>query len=96
MNVTLEYTCEMDERDWFEVHDKGVFQHAVAVLPGGRRVPVSFWDPIRLRQDIEFHFNRGKTCFSEVGLIVVPSITHENMTVAVNELYVQSFFEHLR
>ena len=93
MNVRLEFGCTMDARSIEEVRDKGYFQYGIAVLPDGRRVRLSFWDPIRLSQDLETEVQLGRTCIGEPGLIVVPSVTPDNMLAAVNELDTRGYFD---
>lgn len=95
-NVRLEFGCTFDARTIEEVRNKGYFQHAIACLPDGRRVRVSFWDPVRLSQDMEIETGLGRSCIGEPGLIVVPRVTPDNMLAAVNELYSKGYFDQLR
>jgi hypothetical protein len=91
----LIFECEFDERAAEEVELKGFFQHAAVCLPDGRRMKLSFWDPVRLAQDLETDLGNGRTCFAEPGLIVVPRVSVENMRRAVSELYRTGYFDHL-
>jgi hypothetical protein len=95
-NIQLEFECTFDARTIEEVRDKGYFQYAVAVLPDGRRVRLSFWDPIRLSQDMETETRLGRSCIGEPGLIIVPHVTPDSMLAAVKELYSKGYFERLR
>jgi hypothetical protein len=93
---TLSFSCEMDARAFYEIELKGFFQHTLVNLPDGTRVRVSFWDPIRLSQDLKTATERGKSCIAEPCIIILPKITLANMTAAVEELYRSGYFERLR
>lgn len=99
MNVaqtpTLVFTCEFDERTAWEVEQKGFFEHALTRLPNGLEIHVCFWDPIRLSQDLETGLKHGMSCFAEPGLIVVPSVTVDNMKSAIVQLYCNGYFDRL-
>lgn len=90
---TLIFTCEMDERAEWEIEQKGFFAHAVVVLPEGRKVPVFFYDPVRLAQDLESDLEHGHKCVAEPGMIVIPAVTIDNMRAAVAELYASGYFK---
>ena len=68
-------TCDFDSQTAFEVERKGWFEQAIVKLPNGTEVPVCFWDPVRLTQDLETDVNQGRFCFAEPGLIVIPKVT---------------------
>lgn len=93
---TLTFACELDERAEWEIESKGFFFHGVVHLPEGGSVGVCFYDPVRLSQDLESYREQGKKCLAEPGLIVIPSVTVENMRAAVAELYQDGYFHHLR
>jgi hypothetical protein len=46
---------------------------------------MTFYDPVRLRQEIEDDLQRGSVFF-EPNLVVVPSVTRQNMEKAVRTL----------
>ena len=89
----LVFESEFDDRTAFEAEMKGWFSAAAVRLPGGRVVPVCFFDPIRLSQDVTFAFERGQSCFTEPGLIVVPKITVECMVKAVLQCFAEGYFD---
>src|SRR5882724_6336928 len=95
-NVTLSFTCDFDEKTAWEVKHKGWFEQAIVHLPDGSNVPVCFWDPGRLLQDLETDLKAGRTCIAEPGMIVIPQVTVKNMTAAVEELYSRGYFDRLR
>jgi hypothetical protein len=94
--VTLSFACDIDERTEWEIQQKGWFEQALVHLPDGSNVPVCFWDPVRLSQDLETELKSGRTCISEPGMIVIPHVTVENMKAAVEELYRRGYFDSLR
>ena len=89
----LVFSVDFDERTAEEVLQKGWFRAAFALMPNGARVPLAFFDPVRLRQEIDAALHSGSSCFAEVCLIVVPEITKECMEAALRELYGSRFFE---
>ncbi len=95
-HVTLSFTCDFDERAEWEIERKGYFEHAIVHLPDGGTVPVCFWDPGRLSEDLETDLKSGRTCIGEPGMIIIPCVTVENMRVAVEELYHRGYFDRLR
>src|SRR5690349_3214757 len=94
--TTLSFTCDFDNRTEWEIQQKGWFQHGVARLPDGSSVPVCFWDPVRLIQDLEADLEAGKTCIAEPAMIVIPQVTVRNMQAAVEELYNAGYFDRLK
>ena len=67
-----------------EVEAKGWFAEAKLVL-SGKQHRLTFYDPVRLGQEIEDQLQRG-TAFFEPNLVVIPSVTRENMEKAVDIL----------
>lgn len=64
-----------------EVERKGWFAHAT-VLKNGIRQDVTFYDPVRLQQDVELELTSGPVELDE-PIIVVEAVTKENMEKAV-------------
>jgi hypothetical protein len=96
IGVTLSFAFDLDERAEWEIQQKGYFEHAVVFLPDGSALPVSFWDPVRLAQDLEIDVRSGGTCIAELGMIIIPEVTVENMKAAVKELHQRGFFARWR
>lgn len=95
-HTILSFTCDFDERTEWEIQQKGWFEQAVARLPDGSTVPVCFWDPVRLTQDLEADLKSGRSCIAEPGMIVIPEVTVKNMQAAVEELYNAGYFDRLK
>ncbi len=91
----LLFTCQFDERTEFEVEQKGWFEQVAVRLPNGGVIPVCFWDPVRLGQDLESAREHGRNCFAEPGLIIVPRVNREYMESAVLQLFNEGYFSRL-
>jgi hypothetical protein len=94
--ATLTFSCEIDERVEWEIGQKGYFEHATVRLPEGTNVPVCFWDPVRLSQDLKTDLQQGRKCLAQPGMIILPKVTVDNMRAAVEELYQRGYFKHLK
>jgi len=84
-----------DEQARFEIPFKGWLSAYVESEDGGR-YPVYFSDPTRLQQDLEEELQLGKPYFAMPGLIILPEVTIEAIEEAVQLLWKQGFFAHLR
>ena len=67
-----------------EVESKGWFAEATLTFLGKKHW-MTFYDPVGLRQEIEDELQRGSVFF-EPNLVVVPSVTRQNMEKAVKTL----------
>src|SRR5262249_28693999 len=79
----VEFPEGFDDFAW-EVESKGWFQGAIAVV-AGRRYSVTFYDPVRLAQDIETEL-KERALFFERNMIVVPSVTRAHMEAAIEAI----------
>lgn len=93
---TLQFVTEFSERDAEEARARGYLSHVVVQFDGDRLYPVLFYDPVRLQQDLEEDAKFGHPFIAEPGMIIVPEVTREAMTYAVEHLAQEGFFEHLR
>lgn len=55
----------------------------MAETDNGKRHRLFFYDPVRLRQDLEEEIRQGRAAVAEHGLIVVPEVTKENIEKAL-------------
>jgi hypothetical protein len=83
MTTTLNLPDGYDEYDWRDVEAKGWLESA-KVWRDGREYSVAFYDPVRLAQEVASDLSRGRY-FSAERLLVVPSVTVENMADAVSK-----------
>jgi hypothetical protein len=86
---------DFDERAAFEMPFKG-WLNTFVELDEGYRYSVHFTDPVRLQQDLDEDVNLGKPYFAEPGLIILPEVTVEAIESAVQRLWEQGFFAHLK
>ena len=80
--------ADYGEYAW-EVEAKGVFWGA-SVAAGERQTPVTFYDPVRLRQDVDEELGAGRV-FGASRLLVVERVTVENMQAAVSQAPLELF-----
>jgi hypothetical protein len=85
-----------DERAEYETPLKGFFEHAVVQAGGGSRYAVTFFDPVRLQQDLSELVKLGTPYVAEPGLIVLPEVTTDAMRAAVKDLWRNGYFEQLQ
>jgi hypothetical protein len=85
-DYSLVFPEGFDDYAW-EVESKGWFGEARLTFMG-RSYRMNFYEPVRLAQEIEAELERGSPFF-EPNLVVVPSVTRQNMETAV-EFLVQS------
>lgn len=83
MEPILRLPDDFEDYAW-EVEAKGVFWDAWIAL-GGLELPVTFYDPVRLAQDVEEDV-KSQRSFAVRHLIVVGRLTIEEMTTAVAAL----------
>ncbi len=88
---TLQFPNGFDAAIAWEAEQKGVYYQAVVRLPGGDRVQVGFYDPVRLAQDL----GDNQCCIALPGMIIIPRVTLECMLRAVKQLYREKYFDSL-
>lgn len=74
---------DFDSYAW-EVKAKGCFADAQLIV-GGKRYRLSFYDLVRLNQEIESEFESG-VAFVEPNLVIVRSVTKSDMQQAAQML----------
>lgn len=82
-DFSIEYPPGFEDYEW-EVQAKGWLRGVVVVIHG-RRHTVTVYDPTRLAQDINDALKRGDA-FLEENLVVVRSVTPENIAAALAEV----------
>ncbi len=93
---TIHFPDWFDERGEWEAEMKGWLPGAAVELAGGTRYPVFFYDPVRLRQDLDADAAEGRPYVAEPGLIVLPTVTRAAIQLAVERLVEDGYFQHLR
>lgn len=85
-----------DERMLAEMTYRGYCAFASVELNDGSRHRFICWDPVRLEQDIQTEFENGASHFAQRTLIVVESVTRENIEAAVTALASEGFFDRCK
>jgi hypothetical protein len=87
------YPIKWDERDYMERQAKGWLSDVIVQTEDGVEHKLSFYDPVRLAQEIESEFSEGKSGFIERGLIVVSEVTKENIEKAISQAEKEGYFQ---
>src|SRR5437016_1381915 len=95
-DITYHFPPEFDERAEYEMTPKGHLCGGEVELADGRRFPVTFFDPVRLAQDLEELARHGEAALVEPALVVIPEVTREGILRTLPELVRQRFFDHLK
>ena len=90
----LEFPAGFDERAVFEHEAKG-WLPGVVVTAEGVRFELLFYDPVRLAQDVEEELRHAPFVF-ESNLVVIPSVTVENMARATEGIFAGESVSDLR
>lgn len=94
--LTIHYPEDFDERAAWEANNKGWLAGVVVELDDGSLYPLFFYDPVRLRQDLECEAGQGRPYLAEPGLIILPEVTPEAINRAVHDLARDGYFTHLQ
>lgn len=94
-NPKLLFPLGYDDETAALVEMKGYCYCVVVELPCGSKVQVEFYDITTIGQHFKENRAAGKACVAYPGMIIVETVSLENMQEAVNELYKTEFFEKL-
>lgn len=91
--MAIEYAVEFP--DYFdeyadEIKAKGYFADLVVSF-GGRRLRPTFYDRFRFDQECDDAFAGGEPFFTAPLLIVLPEVTRERITAAIDDLAAGDF-----
>jgi len=87
---------DFDERAEHEMRLKGWFGGVVVELQNGSRFELTFFDPVRMHQELSHSAQTGNPYFAEPNLVILPEVTSESIHKAVEGLVRDKFFEHLK
>lgn len=76
----------------FEVPHKGWYDGVTVELEDGRMVPLFFYDPTRLAQDLGSDAAQGEPFVAEHFMVVVPEVTEAAMRTAISLLHSKDWF----
>ena len=92
----VHFPADYDRQSEYETPMRGYLSGIVVEFANGRRYQLFFYDPVRLRQDLEVEAANGRAYVAEPGMIVLPEVTTEAIRQAVQGLVRDGFFEHLK
>lgn len=84
-----------DERAEYEMPSKGYLSGAWVEHANGKLSPIFFFDPVRLRQELEMESSQGRPVVAEVGMVVVPEVTRETIRTAIELLIEDGYFDSI-
>ncbi len=91
----LIFDSPLDERFAFEAQARGYLSNVLVELRNGASYKVVFYDCTRLSQDLEYEVSAGRMCVADVGMIVLPEVTLDNMRTAIKKLAEEGYFDGL-
>src|SRR5580765_1491740 len=89
----LVFIGELEES---ETTARGYRSDVLVETQDGSLYPVTFYDPVRLSQDVEEMAKHGTPFVAEPGMIVLETITRSSMESAARRLCDEGFFSYLR
>ena len=92
--MDIEYPIDWNELESFEISSKGWLGGVRAKTRNGNVFELTFYDPVRLSQQIADEHYSGKVGFVEKGLIVIPEVTKQNIEQAVEQAEKEGYFEN--
>jgi hypothetical protein len=83
---------EYDDLDWSQITEKGWFEAEVELENSGK-YKLNYYDPIRLKQDIDYYLSKGERYFDLPNLVVLPEITLNTIKESIRSLWEKGSFE---
>jgi hypothetical protein len=93
---TIVFPSGYDERRELETPDKGWLSDVEVHLEDGCHYALTFFDPVRLAQELEDDTRNGRPFFAEPGLVVLPEVSTAAIQAAIPGLLRIGFFTHLK
>jgi hypothetical protein len=92
---TLRFARQFTDLDELEARNRGYLSHVLADLGDGRLFPLFFYDPVRLRQDLEERAKHNNAFIADPGMVVVQEISLKVMQQVIEQLHEEGFFDHI-
>ena len=94
-NIELLFPYGFTERDQQEAKDRGYLSHVFVKINGAQFYNLTFYDYVRLGQDLEEETkNSGDSFIADTGIVILPEIRLDNIKNAVMTLEKKGFFKH--
>lgn len=77
----------------FEHTHKGYLNGVIVKVANGKQYSFNFIDPARLQQSLDDNVSEGLNYFSERNLIVLLSVTKDNILTAINAMCKEGIWE---
>ena len=90
--VNIDFGFDWDERDHFERPAKGWLANVKVETESGEFHTLTFYDPVRLEQDLKEEVKLGKYALIEQNLIVIPEVTKQNIESAINQAAEEGYY----
>jgi len=90
----LVFVADYGEFQAEEARARGYLSHVLVETANGDLFPVTFYDPVRLQQDIAERIKLGHPYVADVGLIVVSEITQATLEEACLAACRDGFFAY--
>ncbi len=87
---------DFDAQSEFETPSRGYLSDVVVETNKGARFKLFFYDPVRMRQDLEAAVSMGKPYLAEPNTVLLPEVTVENIEKAVQGLWQDRFFDYAK
>ena len=87
---------DFDERAEYEIRLKGWCGGVVVQLQNGSRFELTFFDLVRMQQELAHSAQTGSPYFAEPNLVILPEVTTESIHKAVEGLVREKFFDNLK
>lgn len=91
----LVFPAEFDARAEYEAEQRGLLDYVKVRLAGETIYSVCFFTPARIAVELGLLREAGEPCMADPGMIVVPSVTRNEMSKAVQYLSASGYFGRL-
>jgi hypothetical protein len=95
-SYTIVFPPEYHERRELETPDKGWLSDVEVDLDDGSRYALTFFDLVRLAQELAEDAKAGRPYFAEPALVALPEVSTAAIQAAVPGLLQDGYFAHLR
>jgi hypothetical protein len=92
----LVFVVPFDDFKAAEAQARGYLSHVLVETVDGNLYPVTFYDPVRLQQDLDERTKQAEPFVAEVGLIVVPEITMTTLEAAARGACRDGLFDYMK
>lgn len=87
---------EFDARAEYEAQQRGLLDYVKVRSAEGPTYSVCFFTPSRIAVELSLVREAGEPCMADPGMIIVPSVTRDEMNTAVKYLWASGYFARLR